>query len=76
MLPPGLCLLWTRLKRHTAFALRSNSSDFEMTSLICSRGDLTAAAAASPLISARRDGRRVGDSAEARKRRRSAKGCR
>ena len=45
MLPPVLPLFRIRRERHTAFALRSNSPDFEMTSLICSRGGIAAAAA-------------------------------
>ena len=60
MLPPVLPLFRIRRERHTAFALRSNSSDFEMASLICSRRGPAAAAIAAPMA-ARRAGGRVGE---------------
>ena len=75
MLSPVLPLFRIRRERHTAFALRSNSPDFEMTSLICSRGGLAAAAVAVSMAASRAGGR-IGEAAEAPLRRRSAKGCR
>ena len=76
MLSPVLPLFRIRRERHTAFALRSNSPDFEMTSLICSRGGPAAAAAIAVSMAASRAGGRIGEAAEAPKRRRSVKGCR
>ena len=76
MLLPVLSVFRIRREWHTAFALRSNSPDFEMTSLICGRGGFAAAVVVAVSMIARRAGGRIGNAAEARKRRRSAEGCR
>ena len=76
MLPLLLPLYRMRRKRHMAFALRSNSPDCEMTSLIGSRGFVAAAAAVAESMPDRQTGGWEGKAVSARKRRRSAGGCR